>query len=211
VPAGDTLVCGEPAKGAEIVTFTDDDGASVEGVLLGEGEVGLVLAHQRNSDLCSWLPFARSLEGSDFRALAFTFAGELETNVAAAAAELRARGVEAVALVGASMGGTASLVAATEIEPPVDAVVALSAPREFTGLDADRAVRELDVPTLFVAGKDEVPFAADARALFRAAVSRDKDLFLAKDFAHGTDLFDGPEGPRVRTRILRFLGRLAPE
>ena len=90
----------------------------------------------------------------------------------------------------------------------MDGVVAVSAPKEFEGLDADEAVPQLDVPLMFVAGKDDSPFAGDARALFRVAASQDKDIFLADDFAHGTDLFDGPEGPRIRAQIVRFLSHL---
>ena len=205
--ADQATVCGEPSTGVDRVAFTDADGAEVDGIVVGSGALGVVLAHQRNSDLCSWLPFARSLDPERFRALAFTFAGDLEANVVAAADYLRARGAGTVVLIGASMGGTASLVAATVVRPSVEAVVAVSAPREFSGLDAERAVRRLAVPLLFVAGREDTAFAADARVLFRAARSSEKQLLLAEDFAHGTDLLDGPEGPRVRREILGFLTR----
>ena len=65
--------------------------------------------------------------------------------------ECPAAGAKRIILVGASMGGTAALVAATNID--LAGVAAVSAPREFSGLDALRAVRQLEIPALFVAGR----------------------------------------------------------
>jgi S-formylglutathione hydrolase FrmB len=60
-----------------------------------------------------------------------------------------------VALVGASMGGSAALIAATRVKPPVDPVVELSGQAKPTSLlriplNGRGALRQLTVPTMFV-------------------------------------------------------------
>lgn len=73
---------------------------------------------------------------------------------------LRADGAERVVLVGASIGGTASLVAAAQIEPRVDGVVSLSAVNVLSvipdpDVTARRAVRQLRMPVLLVSTEDD--------------------------------------------------------
>ena len=61
-----TAVCLGP--GENIAQFVVDDGTRVQGVLLGRGPAGVVLAHQSDQTLCDWLPFARHLAAEGFRA-----------------------------------------------------------------------------------------------------------------------------------------------
>jgi pimeloyl-ACP methyl ester carboxylesterase len=191
--------CGE--EGAEAVTFTTGGGAKVNAALLGDGEVGVVLGHQLRSDFCSWVPFAKKLAERNMRALAINFASASpDEDMVAGAAELRRRGAERIILVGASMGGTAALVAAAKID--VAAVAALSAPRLFSGLDALPSVRRLGIRALFLVGGQDVPFARDARQLHRATKSRDKDLVVTAGYEHGTDLLRDPQAERS---LLDFL------
>ena len=69
--------------------------------------------------------------------------GQVDSDVVAATAQLRRRGVDRVVLVGSSMGGTAVLSAATRICPPVAAVVSLSGASGFGGVDAQGAMARL--------------------------------------------------------------------
>jgi len=158
-PAPRTIVatpCGE--EDAEAVTLTTEDGTEVSAVLVGEGEVGVVLGHQLRSDFCSWVPFAKQLAARNMRALAINFvSASPDADMVAGARELQRRGVKQIILVGASMGGTAALVAAAKSD--VAGVAALSAPREFSSLDALPAVRSLDMRALFLAGRQDVPYA----------------------------------------------------
>ncbi len=160
--------------------------------------------------------FARELASRGLRALAIDLRGNgrssrgtgnlrrLDRDVAAAAAYLRAEGATRVTLVGASMGGTAVLVAASSIVPRVDGVVSLSAPARYYGLDALRAVKRSRVPVRFVVGFRDRPYAADARALARAATARDKAILLLPGAAHGSSLLELPRG---REFVLSFLAR----
>lgn len=126
--------------------------------------------------------------------------------MAAAVTQLRRRGVTRVVLVGLSMGGTAVLVAAARIRPPVAGVVSLSGPAEFGDMDASAAVARLRVPALFMAARADGPFAAAARGLYRAAGTRDKRLVVLSSAAHGTNMLQfGAEGVAARAVVRRFV------
>jgi dienelactone hydrolase len=74
-----------------------------------------------------------------------------------------------IILVGASMGGTASLVAAHGIVPTVAGVASLSGPANYAGMDALTTVKSLTVPVLFMAAANDqaggFDFPADARTM----------------------------------------------
>lgn len=183
------------------VDFTSEDDDPLRGVMLGEGPVGVVLAHQAGEDLCQWKPYAQALSGQGYRVLAFTFSVDLEQEVVSAAKLLRARGSTDVVLIGASMGGTAALAASALITPPVAAVVSLSAPRAYSGTDAMPAVSTATVPVLFVAGADDQPFADDAREMHAASKAPGRRLTILETSAHGVDLMDAATTAAVETFI----------
>jgi pimeloyl-ACP methyl ester carboxylesterase len=209
--------CLQGAEREQAVRFTTSSGATLVGVVLGGGRVGLVLGHQVGSDLCEWLPQARELADQGYRVLAFDFAGSgdsqpgpgearVDADVVAAAEELRRRGADRVVLIGSSMGGTAVLSAATRIRPPVAGVVSLSGPASFQGVDAGEAVARLRVPVLLVAAADDRTFADDARAMYRAAPVRDKRLLVVGGGGHGTSLLEfGSDAPKVQAAVRRFV------
>jgi len=192
--------------------FTADDGTHLLGVLIGRGPSGVVLAHQSDQTLCGWLPFARHLAAKGFRVFPvdlpfrpFQNAG-WDRDLEAAVDYLRRAGAASVVLIGASMGGAAAMVAATEISPPVDGVVNLSGERRVSGLDADSAVRRSAVPLLIIASdSDRYLNAHEARALYSESVASEKQLQVVPGSAHGTSILDGPEGASVRDRIIGFV------
>jgi dienelactone hydrolase len=190
------------------------DGAVVYGVEVGTGTTGVVLGHQYLSDHCELMDFARDLAERGLRALAIDFRGygassggdgrRLDRDLAAAAARLRADGASRVFLVGASMGGTAALAAASWIAPAVDGVISLSGPARFRGLDALRAVKRSPVAVRFLASRDDRAFARDARMLAKAARAKDKAVAIYAGARHGSSLLDVP---RPRSLVLTFLTR----
>jgi pimeloyl-ACP methyl ester carboxylesterase len=197
---GKTLdFCAHEDATTKIVHF---GGADLDGVGIGDGATGVVLAHQLHSNLCSWLPFAKRLDAAGMRVLAFDFPGtsDLDRYVLAAAAELRREGTNSIALAGASMGGTAVLVAASR-DSTISRVASLSGPRNFESLAAGRAVPRVDMPTLFVAGTEDSPYVDDARAMYRAART-DKKLLVVPGSDHGTDLLGDEE---VADQLLAFV------
>ena len=68
---------------------------------------------------------------------------------------MRQRGKTKVFLVGASMGGIASLVAGANVKPAVDGVVSVSAPARFLGMDAVATAPRLRVPVLYLAAEGD--------------------------------------------------------
>jgi pimeloyl-ACP methyl ester carboxylesterase len=103
------------------------------------------------------------------------------------------------------MGGTAVLVAGAALRPEPAAVVSLSGPTDLSSMDALGAVRKLRAPTLFLAGRDDTQFAADARAMHTASAATRKQLEIRETGAHGTDLLRGPDGAATQSLLLRFL------
>jgi len=221
--------CGTPKTKATLVRFQAPDGTGLDGVLIGRGTTGVVLAHEYASDLCNFWPFAGYLAKHGLRAFAIDMRcfgrsacpaggakGRVVDDIAAAIAELRHRGVTKVALVGASMGGSAALIAATRIQPPVDAVVELSGeanPTQLLGipLNARAAVGQLTVPAMFVvANLDQYTSVEATRALYQAAKTSDKRLEVLSgqfDGLHGTGLLTNVSGgfSSVATTVADFI------
>jgi len=203
--------CLDPARDTA-VTMTTSDGASVYGVETGSGPVGVVLAHQFFSDHCEWMDFAHQLAAAGYRAIAIDLRGNgassggapgrYDRDVIAAAKRLRADGATKIVLLGASMGATAVLVAASELKPAADAVVSLSGPARYRALNALFAVRHSHVPVRFLASRLDQPFASDARTLMRAAVAKDKAVAVYAGARHGSSVLDVP---RAKAFVLAFL------
>ena len=195
---------------------------------LGSGTTGFVLTHQDPGNVCDWLPYARELVNTTpgYRVLCLDFQGygnsddgadgdRRDLNIVAAAGYLRGHGVTTVVLLGASMGGNASLVAATELQPPPAAVISFSAPSYWKGIDALAAVPNLAVPVLLVAGSldDNGRFADDARALYAATPATvDRRLVIASSTTHGVNLLSPVDADATHTRaaLADFLKAHAP-
>jgi esterase/lipase len=211
--------CLTKAERKHAVSFRTWDGFTLRGVVLGRGSVGVVLGHEKNADLCNWLPFARVLAGAGYRVLALDFRGHgssqatranlkafrLDRDFAAGAKLLRSRGATRTVLMGASMGGTGALVAAAALQPQPAAVVVLSSLTDFSSLDARPAVTRLRSPTLYVVGKDDSCCTEDMQTLYDTAASPVKRLEFLDSGEHGTKLLKGATGPSLRAMILAFL------
>jgi pimeloyl-ACP methyl ester carboxylesterase len=209
--------CLSAAEQERTFRFRTGSGTTLVGLALGRGRSGLVLGHQLGGDLCEWLPQARAFARRGYQALAFDFAGfghsqhgsahdRVDTDVVAAAEQLRRRGADRIVLVGSSMGGTAVLSAATRIRPPVAGVVSLSGPSGFGGVDARAAMRRLLVPVLLVVGADDRTFNTQARTLYAAARFRDKRLLVVPGRVHGTGMLElGDQAPKVLAAVRGFI------
>jgi pimeloyl-ACP methyl ester carboxylesterase len=212
---------------ATVVHFRAADDVRLYGALVGKGRVGIALAHEYNADLCNWAPYARYLAARGFRVLLFDMrcfgksacrkSSHVDADVSGAAAELRRRGASRIVVAGASLGGSATLVAAASLARPPAAVVSLSAPGTGTlvgslghafALDPDAAVRRLKAPTLFLAASSDEPFQNDARSLYAISSSRAKRLEIVAGPAHGTGMLDpvlNPAAKHARALIVAFI------
>lgn len=218
---------GADASGSRPVTFESADGVALEGRLFGEGGTAVVLAHMRPADQRSWYRFARRLAEQGYLVLTFDFRGycpggdggcssgeseisELWQDVLGAIDLVRSRGAGRVALVGASMGGTASLVAAGQEGTDVEAVITLSAPVSIEGLVADPTLlQQVSANKLFIAGVGDASAAVDAEELYAISPPPKRVEIVPAD-DHGTDLLNGPQGEVVRRTIETYLAQFAP-
>jgi pimeloyl-ACP methyl ester carboxylesterase len=181
---------------------------------IGTGRVAVILAHQSAGSLCQWWPYARSL-AARFRVVAFDFDaagasppgdGNYPGEVAAAAEWARDHGSRRIVLMGASMGGTAVMVAAAHLGGSIAGLIDLSGPANFAGMNALGAARRVHVPALFAYGTLDFEFAADVRHVRAATATRDKPILAVRTLDHGVDLVDPTLGyAKVRESVLRFI------
>lgn len=201
--------------GSEKVSFQAEDGVELSGHVFGEGDVGVVLSHMGQADQESWWPFARVLRDRGYHALAYDFRGyrdsqgeadinKLDVDVEAALELLRSRGASRVFLIGAGMGGTASLKVAARAD--VAGVATLSAPPLIEELDVRGDLRSIDAPKMFLASRDDGFYSRSASLLDQGS-DDPKEMHLLDGAAHGTDMLYGDSGPRAQALILEFLGR----
>lgn len=210
-------------EGSSAVSFESADGVHLEGRLFGKGNaVGVVLSHMLPADQSSWWDFAERLAGEGYLALTFDFRGycpggsagcsqgerdisQIWQDVVGAVDFISSQGAGRVMLVGASMGGTASLVAAAHIAAPVAAVITLSAPTSIEGLVADANVLTLlSGGKLFIAGVGDASAATSAEQLYEQAPPPKRVEIVPAD-DHGTDLLTGSQSEVVRTLVLNYL------
>jgi pimeloyl-ACP methyl ester carboxylesterase len=217
----DSTSTGADAGTAQEVSFTTEDGVTLSGRLFGAGSSGVILAHMYPTDQTSWYPSAERLAEDGYLVLTFDFRGYgdsegskqialIDKDVTAAIGEITDAGATEVALVGASMGGTASLLAASQNQAPIPitGVAALSAPVEFMGLSAAEAVPKLSVPLLFIAAEEDVG-AGGAREL-QALASSKGGLKLLPGQDHGTDLLEGAHADETWASLLSFIRQVLP-
>src|SRR5919204_683483 len=155
-------------KTAEL-RFRAADRTELAGIRFGRGKTAVVLAHERRGDACQWAFYGRRLAKLGYLAIAFDFGGygdsrsrngaaatRYASDVLGAVKAARRLGATKVFAVGASMGGTAVLVAGPRVRPPLAGVVSLSGPAVYSAsLDATAAVANLRVPALYLAARND--------------------------------------------------------
>ena len=200
------------------VSFTTQDGVEIKGRLFGQGETGVILAHMYPADQSSWWEFARLLAGEGYMALTFNFRGYgegdsksgtnreiklIHRDVEAALELLQQQGASSFLLIGASMGGTASLKVAAMRR--VAGVVTLSAPVEFQGISLKG--EQVRVPTLLMATKgDGAAINSIDSMVQRGIVGESAETVIYEEGRdHGTDILTGENTNEASERILSFL------
>jgi pimeloyl-ACP methyl ester carboxylesterase len=207
-----------PAATGRAVSFTTEDGVTLGGHVFGSGSAGVILAHMYPADQTSWYPTAQRLAQAGYLVLTFDFRGYgesggskqialIDRDVSAAITQIRQEGAASVVLAGASMGGTAALIAGDRAQAlssiGLAGIATLSAPVEFQGLSAAAAVPRIMVPLLFIAAEKDAG-AAGARQLEQLSSGRG-DLQIVPGSDHGTDLLTGQQAARVYQSLLDFI------
>ncbi len=211
------------------VTFRTQDGTRLAGRVFGpeSASAGVVLAPMVASDQSAWFDFADRLGLQGYRVLTFNLRGicpggdagcsngtvspgEASQDVQAAQAFLRSRGVSRFGLVGAGLGGTASLVTAAQPGSGVSVVITLSAVTADSGLAASPDVMQtITAAKLFLAGSDDTLAAESAQSFYDSSLPP-KEVQLLTTADHGTDLLTGSQGEMTRNLILGYLDRHLP-
>ena len=210
-----------PAVGASTYTpvaFNTKDGVTLCGRLYGAGQPSVVLSHMQPTDQESWADFAETAAQQGYTALTFNFRGyapsggereisKLDVDVEAAVDFLLSRGAKGIFLIGASMGGTASVKYASR--EGVLGVAALSAPTEFEGLEALGDASAVVGPKLFIAAEGDRS-AQQAAAAYYEATPEPRILEIYTGSDHGTNLLEGAHGAQVTGRLLEFMEIFSP-
>lgn len=200
---------------AETVQIQTEDGLRLDARLFeASPDAVAILTHMYPSDQTAWFTTARELQQRGISVLTLNFRGygesegekdasTLDRDIRSAIDFARARGYQRIALVGASMGGTASIVVAAR--EPVDGVFALSAPLEFQSLDAAAAISSVTAPLMLVAAEDDISAAYSLDTMAKRAELRDERWLILEGTAHGTDLLKSEQADLVRARLFAFL------
>lgn len=203
--AGAGASSGEDGKSTDPVT--DGGGGRADGervkvggteaLVWGEGDYGVVLSHGAAYDAADWEPQAREIAGKGMVALAVE---DISTqSISDAAGYLKdERGVDDVALIGAS-AGTGGVLGAAEADPELpDQLILLSGTGDVSGLG--------EYPKLFVASEDE-GLAGEVRQMAEKAPGEENEALILPGDAHAQAIFRAEEGERLMNIILERLQR----
>ena len=197
------------------VTFKTEDGIDIGGNIFGTGKKWVILSHMYPTDQTSWFDFARELADKGYIVLTYDFRGygksggsqdipNIYKDLEAALNFVKQYDTEKIFLIGASMGGTASLIVASKEE--VDGVVSFSSAMEFRGLSAEGTVQDIECPKLFMASQGDGD-AADVANKFYEDSSTPKYMTILNGSLHGTFVFEEePEDAEIaKQNIFEFL------
>jgi esterase/lipase len=132
------------------------------------------------------------------------FIGE---DLLAAVRYVRELGADSVVLIGASLGGMATAMAAAEGDAA--AAVIIAAPMQAPGTDVEvsvAALQAITVPKLFITSEFDDTVSPEALEGMYAQAVEPKELFVyAGQSAHGTHLLRTDQGNDLRARLLAFV------
>ncbi|MFI6058636.1 alpha/beta hydrolase family protein [Streptomyces sp. NPDC051286] len=198
---------------AASITFESADSTETGGYMPGGASgtgtgAGIVLAHQSDGTACQWKDKADELHRAGYQVLAVNSVGQEVSEIVGAAGYLRGKGAKKLLLMGASKGGTAVLTAAPELQPQPDAVVSLSAPTLYSGMNALGAVPKLTAPVLYMAAEYDEYFGDDAKTLNRASTrsAEHKLIYVKGAGEHGVALLTSQENWAAVRAFLKKYG-----
>ena len=166
----------------------------------------------------AWQPFAEVLAENGYRVLTFDFRGygesEGERSPETAPAEmrlaldfLRENQAEQIVIIGAGMGGVATIKVAGQ-EEGVIGIAILSSPRYVENLliiPNDLAV--LNIPSLWIGTRTDIN--SEVESLYEEVSSEDKSIWIYEGSSlPGTFIFEGADGEDLERRLLEFVARV---
>ena len=200
----------------------DEDGVRIYAAAAGDSSTAVVLVHESGgAGLCGWLPTMRWLSENGIRAVAINLRGyppsstpslaiyhHYARDLQAAVDAAHTLGAKNVFVMGASLGGAATVAEAPKLEH-VAGVISLSGELRSRPPSSTRSAprRGSRVPFLFVGSEaDGYVLGSEARRLTRAVASKDKQALIFPSGYHGWDLLDAaPYRARVKSLLLAWL------
>lgn len=171
--------------------------------VLGTGSKAVVISNQSGQDLCGWKPVAEALVSRGYEVALYDYIGAADENAASVANWMRSRGATKLALLGASQGAKASIIAATHTSIPPDALVALSGEQYLEGQDVSKSAAKLRCPTLFVTANHDPFDATSANEEFQQVAPKGvSTLIVVPGTDHGIQLLGHPD---VSAQVFAFL------
>jgi len=217
------LVANRAEAAGRAVTFPSLDGTSLAGEIYEAASrpaPAVVLVHMLTRSKADWGGLPDRLQEAGITALTFDLRGHggsagspqvlagMVQDVRAAAQWLAARqGVlpGSIALVGASLGASLSLLAAVEL-PSVRAVALLSPSLDYRGLRTDlNLVRKVGGRAMWLAASAEDPLALRTLRDFAADTTGPREQLISSAVAHGTTLLE--RDPEVGRALVDWLRR----
>lgn len=203
------------------VTIATDDGIQLDARLFESRSRHLIVfLHAYDGDQSDWYALAGALAASgraagltvDFRGYGLSGGDRvtddgLVTDVEAAIAYGRSLGYRSIVLIGASMGGTAAIIAAAR-DPQIEGVIALSPPAYFASLDAVAAIRERKPLFAIIVAREDVSAMDAMKTLANTVQLIPRYRVIVSGEAHGTALLRSTAATDVRRRIDALLTEL---
>lgn len=180
----------EVPEGMERLTVAGEDGTPIGTATVGTGATAVVLVHGSGQDLCDWLWFVPRLVDMGVTVVPYDLRGRgassgakgavepLPGDLAAVVDAARQQGAERVVLVGTSLGAATALVAAGRIDPPVDAVVAVSPTGRLGEVAVADAAKHYEGPVYLMVAKDDDGYPAAVRDLAAALPGAETPMVL---------------------------------
>lgn len=208
----------QPIAG-EVVTFQAEDGTELSGIWRGISDHVVILSHQSDIRQEGWDPLVAALDEAGYATLTYNFRGNppsggardiklLDNDLRGAIAFARSHGAVHLTLVGASMGGIATVVVGGQ--DTVDAYVVIAAPRAFGGLAAsDEAILASGAPKLFI-NSERDHYNRDTRHMAEIA-AEPKALTLYPGSFHGLLQFKTDNAVPMIAEIVDFVRANMPQ
>lgn len=193
------------------IEFETSDGVKLVGYVLGSGDKGVTLGHASGWTLKSMVPFANELVARGYKVIMWDYRNNapsdiipasdpksyrIDNDVLAAVDVLRGEGVNQFFMLGASIGGTSTTVAASQTKGLVGLGI-LSSPRTFGGgvVNAIDAIRKISVPSFFAVSTHDFSgnYYAEVKALYDSSPARDKVFKTIDSGEHGFDMLLAPD------------------
>jgi pimeloyl-ACP methyl ester carboxylesterase len=200
--------------------FTTDDNVTLSGKIVGTGTTAVVFSSMDGDPKIDWQDLAPLLASRGYMTFSYDYRGlgasqgyydrsKIASDLNAAIQAAQQHGATKYILMGASLGGLVTLKVAAATHPT--AVVALSAPQSFGGLDvSEDELRAITAPKFLAVALGDTGFANSMRTIY-SLTPQPKELHIYSGKVHGSLLLEAP-GVKDQSlpQLYAFLDKYAP-